>query len=447
MGELLTMSQKELDRLEIVQKITEKRLTQTAGARRLKISYRQMKRLVAKYRKYGAAGLISKKRKSPSNRKFNDDFKQNVKFIVEKIYYDFGPTFAAEKLLETHLIKVNKETLRQWMIEWELRKHKKRKSVVVYQQRTPRSCLGELVQIDGSPHDWFEGRNEKCCLIVFSDDATSRISQMRFFPTETTLAYFECTKKYLKKHGRPLAFYSDRHSIFRVNTKDALGETQFERAMKELGIETICANSPQAKGRVERANRTLQDRLVKELRLNNISDIESANKFLDAFTNKYNARFAKNPMSNKNAHRRSIPADELLDVILSERQKRVMSKNIEVSFDGRTFQIQLPKSQRGYALRKQKLEVCRFPGGDIKLWYKNRFLEYHELKTRPKTANVISSKEINNTMDKLDTRRTVKPPMDHPWKQKSFLRMVAKKASQREHIENGLRFVERKSFI
>jgi hypothetical protein len=435
MGELLTMSQKELDRLEIVQKIMGKSLTQTSGAKQLKISYRQMKRLVAKYKKYGASGLVSKKRNKPGNRKFDDEFKQNVRSIVEKSYYDFGPTFASEKLLESHRIKVNKETLRQWMIEWALRKPKKRKSTVVHQQRTPRSSFGELVQIDGSPHDWFENRGEKCCLIVFSDDATSRISQMRFFPSETTLAYFECAKRYLKKHGRPLAFYSDRHSIFRVNTKDSLGETQFERAMKELGIETICANSPQAKGRVERANRTLQDRLVKELRLNNISDIESANQFLEAFTGKYNARFAKKPMSNKNAHRRSIPADELLDVILSERQERVMSKNLEVSFNGRTFQIQLPESQRGYALRKQKLDVCRFPGGHIKLWHKNRFLEYHELKIRPKTANVISSKEIDDTMDKLYSRRTVKPSMDHPWKQKSFLRMVEKKASQKNCAE------------
>jgi transposase len=437
MGELLTMSQKELDRLEIVQKITGESLTQVTGAKRLKISYRQMKRLVAKYRKYGAAGLISKKRKNPGNRKFNDEFKQNVKSIVVKTYHDFGPTFASEKLLETHGIKINKETMRQWMIEWELRKPKKRKSVVVHQQRTPRFSLGELVQIDGSPHDWFEGRGEKCCLIVFSDDATSRISQMRFFPTETTLAYFECTKRYLKKHGRPLTFYSDRHSIFRVNTEEALGETQFERAMKELGIETICANSPQAKGRVERANRTLQDRLVKELRLNNISDIESANLFLEKFTDKYNAKFAKKPISDKNAHRSSLPANSLLDIILSERQDRIMSKNLEVSFDSRIFQIQLPKSQRGYALRKQKLQVCRLPDGHIKLWYKNRFLEYRELEARTKTAEVISSKEINHTIEKLYLNRTAKPPMDHPWKKKSFLRMVAKKSSQKNYAENG----------
>ena len=199
MGDLLTMGQKELDRLEIVQQITEKRFTQVKGAERLKISYRQMKRLIEKYRKHGPAGLISKKRNPPGNRKFDEIFKQKVKTIVVQTYYDFGPTFASEKLLETHSIKINKETLRQWMIEWNLWKPKKRKSIIVHQQRIPRFCLGELIQIDGSPHDWFEGRGEKCCLIVFSDDATSRIAQMRFFPVETTLAYFECIKLYIKK--------------------------------------------------------------------------------------------------------------------------------------------------------------------------------------------------------------------------------------------------------
>lgn len=435
MGYLLTMSQKELDRLEIVKKIEEKRLTQVKGAKRLKISYRQMKRLVSEYRKQGPSGLISKKRAAPSNRKFDNFFKQNAQTIVEQSYYDFGPTFAAEKLLESHAIKINKETLRQWMIEWGLWKPKKCKSVVIHQQRTPRFCSGELIQIDGSPHDWFEGRGEECCLIVFSDDATSRIGQMRFFPTETTLAYFESTKRYISKHGRPLSFYSDRHSIFRVNNADSIGETQFERAMKELGIETICANSPQAKGRVERANRTLQDRLVKELRLNNISDIESANQFLEEFTDKYNAKFAKKPICNQDVHRNSLPENAVLDFILSERQVRTMSKNLEVSFEGKVLQVQLPNSQRGYSLRKQRLQVCRSTNGDIKLWYKKRFLEYKELEGRKQTAQVVSSKEINSTLDKLCSRKTVKPSMNHPWKKKSFLKMVAKRAAQQKQAE------------
>jgi len=433
MGELLTMSQKELDRLEVVKKIEGKRLTQVKGAKRLKISYRQMKRLISKYRKYGTSGLISKKREKPGNRKFDDSFKQNTKTIVKQTYYDFGPTFAAEKLLESHAVKINKETLRQWMIEWGLWEPKKRKSIITHQQRTPRFCSGELVQIDGSPHDWFEGRGEKCCLIVFSDDATSSIGQMRFFPAETTLAYFECIKRYVKKYGRPLSFYSDRHNIFRANkAADSVGETQFERAMKELGIETICANSPQAKGRVERANRTLQDRLVKELRLNNISDIESANQFLEEFTDKYNAKFAKKPICNQNAHRDSLPKDAVLEFILAERHYRMMSKNLEVSFEGRILQIQPQKGQIGYALRKQRIQICRFLSGDIRLWHKNRFLGYKVLKSRLQTAKIVSSKELNSTADKLYSRKIVTPPMEHPWKKKSYLRMIAKKATQNQ---------------
>lgn len=215
--------------------------------------------------------------------------------IVREHYYDFGPTLAAEKLLERQGISINKETLRQWMIEAGLREGKICKPTRVHQQRTRRTCFGKLVQIDGSYHDWFEGRAERCCLIVYIDDAISKLLVLRFEPNESALSYFNTTRDYIMQYGRPLAFYSDQHGIFSMNIKEAYldtGETQFARAMRELDIKITCANSPEAKGRVERANGILQDRLVKELRLRGISDIDSANAYLPQFVIDYNNRFA-----------------------------------------------------------------------------------------------------------------------------------------------------------
>lgn len=243
-----------------------------------------------------------------------------IKGLVTLNYSDFGPTLASEKLNERDHIIVSKETLRQWMIDWNLWQLKRRKMATIHQQRIRRVCFGELVQIDGSPHDWFEGRAEKCCLIAFIDDATSKAIQLRFFPVENTQAYFECVKRHIKKYGRALCYYCDRHAIFRVNHPNALGgqgETQFERAMKELGIQTINANLPQANGRVERDNRTLQDRLIKEMRLRQISDIDTANIFLKEFIDDYNRKFAKTLSNKTDMHLKTIPSDEILNAILS----------------------------------------------------------------------------------------------------------------------------------
>ena len=298
MGDIFEMSEKELTRLEIVQRVSDGRMKQTEAAISLKLSYRQIKRLISRYRANGAKGLISKKRKNKSNNRFSTELKDKVKALIETTYYDFGPTFAAEKLAESHQIRISRETLRQWMIEWDVWRLKRRKSAHTHQQRARRPCFGELVQIDGSPHDWFEGRGESCCLIAYIDDVTSKAIVLRFYPTETTQAYFECTKLHIEKYGRAFCYYSDRHSIFRVNQKNPVGgqgETQFERAMRKLGIGTINANSPQAKGRVERHNRTLQDRLVKEMRLQRISDIDTANVFLEEFIVKYSKKIAKAP--------------------------------------------------------------------------------------------------------------------------------------------------------
>jgi transposase len=276
---LLIMSIEEIDRATVMEKVAEKRLKQSEAMRLLNLSKRQINRLVKAYRRDGASGLISKQRGCISNRKYSLEKKENIRAIIEKRYGDFGPKFAAEKLAEKHRIKISKETLRQWMIEWGLWKAKRHKVVRIHQSRERRACFGELIQIDGSPHDWFEGRAPKCCLLVFIDDATSRIVGLRFEAAETTAGYFKLARECLEREGIPLAYYSDKYGVFRVNIPDAQGdrETQFGRACRTLDIQLICADRPQAKGRVERVNQTLQDRLVKEMRLLEINNMEAGN--------------------------------------------------------------------------------------------------------------------------------------------------------------------------
>ena len=224
--------------------------------------------------------------------------------LIRTRYVDFGPTLAHEKLVELHGFGVSVETVRQWMIEAGLWRVKPRRVVRVHQRRPRRACLGELVQADGSDHAWFEARGPRCTLIVYVDDATSRLLALRFVPSESTQAYMQTLREYLHEHGRPVALYTDKHGIFRVNHAERNGGlTQFTRALRTLDIEPIHAHSPQAKGRVERANGTLQDRLVKELRLRGIGDIHTANAFLPRFMADYNARFAIEPASALDAHR------------------------------------------------------------------------------------------------------------------------------------------------
>lgn len=260
--ETISMSLKELDRLQIIRDSVSRQITQEQAADRIGISIRQVKRLVQRYRIEGPQGLVSRRRGQRPNNAFTSEFRTLVISLVRDKYPDFGPTFACEKLRELHELALSAETLRKWMVEEGLWRERRRKTARIYQRRQRRPCYGELIQIDGSPHDWFEERGPRCTLIVFIDDATSALMVLRFAPAETPRAYMETLRDYLDKYGRPLALYSDRHSIFRVNNPEREGElTQFTRAIKTLGIEPIHANSPQAKGRVERANQTLQDRL------------------------------------------------------------------------------------------------------------------------------------------------------------------------------------------
>ena len=335
------MSMNELERLSVIQKIVDKHLTQVLAAKQLGVTDRQVRRLVKDYKLYGAEGVVSKQRGQISNNKYSDEKIEVIKQLVATHYYDFGPKFAAEKWDEKHGMKVSKETLRQWMIDWGLWKAKRQKHAKTHPQRDRRDCFGELTQIDGSPHPWFEDRGSTCCLLVAIDDATSQLCSLHFEPTETTAGYFKLMRKYIVNHGIPLATYSDKHGIFRINlpTAGEDTETQFGRAARQLGIEVICAHSPEAKGRVERANQTLQDRLVKEMRLLGISDIETANAYLPTYIKDHNKRFSVDSKSSENAHRKELPTDKEMNLIFSYQKERTLSKNLETSYDNVIYQI------------------------------------------------------------------------------------------------------------
>lgn len=263
---LVTMSNKELHRLPVIQAVVEKRLRRRDAASQLDLTERQVQRLMNRFRESGATGLTNTRRGMPGTHRLDVALRHRILTLLRENYVGFGPTFAAEKLQERHGISVSVETLRCWMTAdglWVPHAHRRPR---VYQPRYRRDCLGELIQIDGSHHDWFEGRASKCCLLVYIDDATGRLMHLRFCQSESAFDYMLATREYVDKHGKPVAFYSDKHAVFRVSQAETrrTGMTQFGRALHDLNIELICANRSQAKGRVERANLTLQDRLIKE---------------------------------------------------------------------------------------------------------------------------------------------------------------------------------------
>jgi transposase len=408
----ITMNQKEILRLQVIEKLNDGRLGQSEAGKLLKVSCRQIRRLLKAYRRQGAKCLASRKRGKPSNNRMREGVKQNILAIIKEKYIDFKPTFLGEKLLENHGITVSKETLRQLMISENIWITKRRKKARIHQMRERRSCFGELIQIDGSPHDWFEGRSEKCCLLVFIDDATSRLVNLRFEEAETTAGYFRAAKEYVTRYGLPMAFYSDKHSIFRITRPGCEKVTQFGRALEELGIEIICANSAQAKGRVERANQTLQDRLIKEMRLRGISDIKTANAYAPEFIECHNKKFAVEPKSSIDAHVK-LSGDENLDLIFCFNETRELSKNLELSYYNSIYQIKTEDS--GYRLRHAKVTVYEGLEGEITISYRGEKLTYICYKKQKKTAEIIGVKALNRKVDSIAKRRYI-PAIDHPWR-------------------------------
>ena len=415
------MSEPELTRLELIQRVKRKALKQRQAAELLSISVRQVKRLCKAYNGSGAAGLISKRRGRPSNNRLPEETSNKARQLLRSRYPDFGPTLATEKLA-IEGVSLSVETVRQLLIGEGLWKVKAVRRPVIHQLRERRARLGELVQIDGSPHDWFEGRAPKCTLLVFVDDATSRLMYLQFVAAETTFNYFAAVRSYITAFGKPLAFYSDKFGVFRVNIPNALsgtGLTQFGRALKELDIELICAHSPQAKGRVERANQTLQDRLTKELRLRGICTMAQANAYLPEFIAAYNARFAVAPRSAESAHR-ALGKAENLDRILTLCERRTLSKNLTLSYNKVIYQIKTKRS--AYTMRQAQVEVRERPTGEITIEYKQRALEYTIYREQEQQqAKVIESKLLQPAAACAAAKpKQKRGPVSTPWRRFYF---------------------------
>ena len=411
---LLTMSAKELSRLEVMQRLEEKRLKQKEAAEVLGISVRQVKRLLSKYRKDGASGLVSQRRGKASNHQLSAEIKQKGLDLLKGKYRGFGPTLACEKLVEVEGLKIWDESVRQMMLVEGLWKARKVRKITVHQMRERRACFGELVQIDGSPHAWFEGRGPACTLLVAIDDATGRLVGLLFVEQESFHSYAALAKAYFERSGKPVAFYSDKHSIFRVNQASAgAGEalTQFGRAMLELEIQILCANSPQAKGRVERANQTLQDRLVKEMRLRDISNMEQGNRYLAEFIADFNQRFSVPARSQHDAHR-PLTRFENLAQILSWQESRTVSKNLTFQFKKVVYQIQTKRPS--YALRNAQVTVCEDAAGQVTILYKTKPLEFTIFHKQEHLAEIVDPKEVERALHNQYLARI--PAPDHPWR-------------------------------
>ena len=380
----------------------------------LGISIRQVKRILRAYREEGAQGLVSKRRGGESNNRLGKEVKQKVMDLLLEKYRGFGPTLACKKLVEVEGVKISDESIRQMMISEGLWKSRKAGKVITHPMRERRACFGELVQIDGSPHDWFEGRAARCTLLVLIDDASGQLLGLMFAEQESFHSYVQVVKPYLEHYGKPVAFYSDKHGIFRVNipsrgTGDNL--TQFGRAMEELDIEIICANTPQAKGRVERANQTLQDRLVKEMRLRGISSMEQGNAYLPEFMVDFNRRFAVPARSQNDAHRR-LSAQENLEHILTWQEPRTLSKNLTVQFNKVVYQIQTERPT--YALRNAQVTVCENAQGTVTILYNGKELIYSIFHKQVRQSEIVNTKNLDLALQ--NQRKAHVPAPDHPWR-------------------------------
>jgi hypothetical protein len=413
--ELLSMSQRDLKRLEAVRRWTDGTLSQAEAASQAGLSERQFRRLARRLESEGPAGLIHRLRGRSGNRRAPAETIAQALELIREQYSDFGPTFANEKLRENHQIELSTETLRLRMIEAQLWQPHRRRRKKRHPPRSRRPCFGELIQIDGSPHDWFEGRAPRCSLLVFIDDATSRLVGLLFADQESTEAYFELARSYMLQYGKPIAIYSDRHSIFRHSSSIRTeGITQFGRALLDLDIELICATSPQAKGRVERANRTLQRRLVRELRLRNISSITEANRYLPEFIDDYNRRFAIKPITDTNVHR-SID-ESILNNALCAHFRRRISKDGLFNIEGTVFivddeTLQLPCHAQVHHYGRHGFEIN----------VNGKPVAYRRLRSTVEQAQIRSAKQINPHLDrrhdpKPDPRKAHRPPINHPWR-------------------------------
>jgi len=409
------MSRKERERMTVMAGVANEELTLMAAGELMGVCYRQSKRIWKQYQAEGDAGLVHRLRGQPSARRKPPALRAAaLARYAEERYSDFGPTLMAEHLLKEKLV-VDHETLRRWRLAEG--KHTVRRRKQKHRQwRERKPSFGAMVQLDGSHHDWFEGRGPKCVLMVMVDDATNRM-RARFFPEETTRASYDVLEGWVRKHGLPASLYVDRDSIYRCEGVASIAEqlagkgpqTQFGRAMEALGVELILANSPQAKGRVERMNGVLQDRLVKEMRLAGINDLESANRFLDGkYLRAFNRQFAREAASPVDVHR-AVPRN--LNEALSWEVERVVQGDWTVACGGKRYQ--LDRQHEALSLARRKVIVRTRRNGRVQLVYRGKALKWREL---PAGAARVRRAQKVEPLRKRKTKPQRAPARNHPWR-------------------------------
>ncbi len=401
MREVFTMSRREIERARVLTLVDEGSMSQINAAEILEISDRQVRNLLKAFRRDGLSGIVSRRRGRQSNHRISDEKRETIMAVVRESYSDFGPKFAAEKLAEMHGTLISRETLRNWMMQeglWDGKQSRRK----LHRLRERKKYFGELIQADGSHHHWFEERGGACTLLVFIDDATSRITGMRFSDGESLEGYFSVLKEHVLRYGRPIGLYTDHFSVFESAQKPT-NLTQFQRALKSLDISWKGANSPQAKGRVERCNRTLQDRLVKELRLRGISTIEAANAYLPEFIELHNKKFSKQPMETIDLHR---PLERECDLnrILTRYEERTLTKDLLFQYENRHYAI---LEEMGTCFPQQKVEVRRIEGR-VRVFVNDREIQ---IKAREECFEQESHKMLI-----WSDKHSHKPPSQHPWK-------------------------------
>jgi transposase len=408
-SDCIEMSQRERDRLKVLYGVIQGERPQKEAARLLRVTVRQVRRLVRRIESSGDQGLIHRLRGRPSNRGLEKELRQKVLAEYQRCYPDFGPTLASEKLAEQGLV-VSHDTLRRWLLEaglWQ----RQRKRDKHRQRRARRECFGELVQMDTSIHDWLEGRGERMVLIAMIDDATSRI-HAGFYPGETLPSHLDLLGQWLKKNGRPLGLYTDRDSIFepqKHGRPDPHGQTQFGRALEELGIERITAYSPQAKGRIERFFQLAQDRWVKELRLAGVTTQEQANELLRRkLLAEFNRRFTLPAARRRNAHR-DLGPEHCLAAILSVQAVRRVDNDYTIRFHNRCLQL-LPPAWPG--LRRGKVVLEQRLNGTLAIRFEEHYLRFQEIPLLPKARRSRSA----NGQDKPARTEPYRPGKNHPWR-------------------------------
>jgi hypothetical protein len=398
--------QGELKRLHVIQKVLEGIIKQVEAAEILSLSGRQVRRIVKRIRSEGSRGVIHRSRGRPSNRRISPKIKERVIILYRTQYKGFGPTLASEKLLERNGIRINDETLRMWLMgagDWRKRRRQRRHR----QWRERRHHEGEMVQMDGSHHDWFEGRGPWCVLMGYIDDANGRVFG-RFYDYEGTIPAMDSFKRYVKQYGLPLSVYLDRYKTYKSTAKPTLEDelndveplSDFERALRELGVEVLHANSPQAKGRIERLFGTLQDRLVKEMRLRGIRTLEEANVFLEEYLPIYNRRFSVSPKERENLHR-PLGRGWDLDAILCIKTERTLRNDFTVAHNRKLYQVE-------DKVHSSKVMVQDRMDGSIHITHKNHTLRFREITERPTTEK--------RPLPVVRMRKSSTPPTNHPWR-------------------------------